>query len=224
MAYRIFFLYSLLLILAVTQGIHAVDYIITNKAANRPGGARFDDEIGVPYSQQTLENATSFIWKIFQQDSPIQRKNVQNITMFIDDMEVGNDAINNQIHVTASYIEGYSGDIKREITGILYHEITHIWQWDGKGHAPRGLIEGIAEYVRLKAGLAPSRDWVTFRHGDRWDQGCDVMARFLNYCDSLKVGFVAQLNKKMRNGYSDQFFDELLGKTVDQLWRDYQAK
>jgi hypothetical protein len=32
------------------------------------------------------------------------------------------------------------------------------------------------------------------------------------------------LNKKMRNGYSDQFFVELLGKTPDQLFTDYKAK
>ena len=47
---------------------------------------------------------------------------------------------------------------------------------------------------------------------------------FLDYCDGLKNGFVAQLNKQMRTGYSDQFFVQLLGKTVDQLWQDYKAK
>ncbi|KAK4345357.1 hypothetical protein RND71_035533 [Anisodus tanguticus] len=95
--------------------------------------------------------------------------------MSIDDVEIANDAINNEIRVTARYIENYSGDIKREITGILYHEITHIWQWDRKGQASRGLIVGISEYVRIKAGLAPSCDWVTFGHVDRWDQGVFIL-------------------------------------------------
>lgn len=60
--------------------------------------------------------------------------------------------------------------------------------------------------------------------GQKWDQGYDVTARFLDYCESLKGGFVAQLNKLMRSGYSDQFFVQLLGKTVNQLWKDYKAK
>jgi hypothetical protein len=38
------------------------------------------------------------------------------------------------------------------VTGVLYHEVTHVWQWNGQGRANGGLIEGIADYVRLKAG------------------------------------------------------------------------
>ncbi|EEE51183.1 hypothetical protein OsJ_31986 [Oryza sativa Japonica Group] len=62
--------------------------------------------------------------------------------------------------------------------------------------------------------------------GDRWDQGYDVTARFLDYCDSPAVvqGFVAQLNGKMKDGYSDDFFVQISGKTIDQLWQDYKAK
>ncbi|KAH0725792.1 hypothetical protein MTR67_003676 [Solanum verrucosum] len=110
-----------------------------------------------------------------------------------------------------------------EITGVLYHEATHVWQWNGNGGAPGGLIEGIADYVRLKAGLGSSH-WVKPGQGNRWDQVYDVTAQFLDYCNSLRNGFVAELNKKMRNGYSDHFFVDILGKTVDQLWSDYKAK
>jgi hypothetical protein len=106
---------------------------------------------------------------------------------------------------------------------VLYHETTHVWQWNGQGQANGGLIEGIADYVRLKAGYAPGH-WVTPGQGDRWDQGYDVTARFLDYCDSLKPGFVALLNAKMKDGYTDDFFAQILGKTVQQLWQDYKAK
>ncbi|KAK6946046.1 basic secretory protein [Dillenia turbinata] len=59
--------------------------------------------------------------------------------------------------------------------------MNHVWQWSGNGQAPGGLIEGFADYTRLKAGL---RD-----------------------------GFVAELNARMRNDYSDDYFAQLLGKT-----------
>lgn len=126
--------------------------------------------------------------------------------------------------VWCRYINGYTGDVKTEITGVLYHEMTHVWQWNGKGQGPSGLIEGIADFVRLKAGYAPSH-WVRPGQGDRWDQGYDVTARFLDYCNGLSSGssFVSELNKKMRDGYSQSFFQELLGKSVDTLWADYKA-
>ncbi|KAJ0801061.1 hypothetical protein HanPI659440_Chr03g0112461 [Helianthus annuus] len=199
MAHNISPFLSFLAILAALQLATAVDYTITNTAEATPGGVRFTNDIGDEFTTQTLASATSFIWTTFQQDTETDRKNVAGIH--------------------SRYI---TGDVKTDITGVLYHEMTHIWQWNGNGQAPGGLIEGIADYVRLKAGYAPGH-WVQPGQGDKWDQGYDVTARFLDYCNGLRDGFVANLNKKMRDGYNDGFFVDLLGKTVDQLWAEYKA-
>ncbi|KAF3951584.1 hypothetical protein ACB098_07G095000 [Castanea mollissima] len=224
MAPHMLFLSFLVTVVVAMHGIHAVEYVVTNNAGNTPGGVRFKNKIGSEYSKQTLISATNFIWRLFQQNSDADRKNVGKVSLFVDDMNGVAYTSNNEIHVSARYINGYSGNVKTEITGVLYHESTHIWQWNGNGQStPGGLIEGIADYVRLKAGYAPSH-WVKPGQGDRWDQGYDVTALFLDYCNSLRNGFVAELNKKLRNGYSANFFVELLGKNVDQLWKDYKAK
>ncbi|GLT39564.1 hypothetical protein SLA2020_137480 [Shorea laevis] len=218
------FLSALLLSLAAIQTTQAaVQYVVNYNAGSSRGGIRFTNEIGTDYSRQTLTSATDFIWRLFQQNNDADRKNVPKVTLFIDNMDGVAYSVNNEIHVNANYLGNYSGDVKREFTGVLYHEMTHIWQWNGNGQAPGGLIEGIADFVRLKAGYAPSH-WVQPGQGDRWDQGYDVTARFLDYCNGLMNGFVAQLNKKMRNGYNDSYFVELLGKSVGQLWKDYKAK
>ncbi|GAB4838828.1 hypothetical protein Ancab_028370 [Ancistrocladus abbreviatus] len=214
---------SSLLLLASTQSTVAVVHQVINNAAKTPGGQRFETEVGIEYSRQILISATTFIWEIFQQHNPADRKNVQQVTLVVEQMEGVAYTANNQIHLSAKYVHQYSGDIKREVTGVIYHEMTHVWQWNGNGQAPGGLIEGIADYVRLKAGYAPAH-WVKPGQGERWDQGYDVTARFLEYCNSLRNGFVAELNKKMRTGYSNSYFNELLGKSVDQLWREYKAK
>ena len=180
MARHTFFLSFLVTLLAIIQGIHAVEYVVTNNAGNTPGGVRFNNEIGSDYSKQTLISAADFIWRLFQQNNDADRKNVPKVSLFIDDMDGVAYASNNEIHVSARYINSYSGDVKREITGVLYHESTHIWQWNGNGQTPGGLIEGIADFVRLKAGYAASH-WVQPGQGDKWDQGYDVTARFLDY-------------------------------------------
>ncbi|PIA27048.1 hypothetical protein AQUCO_08300022v1 [Aquilegia coerulea] len=224
-AYHMLLLLSSLLALTALQAIHAVQYKASNTAGSTPGGTLFNNEIGIEYSERTLASASEFIWQTFGQTSLADRKDVELVNMFVDDMEgVANANSNNEIHVSARYIAGYSGDVKTEITGVLYHEATHIWQWDGmgQGQAPK-VVEGIADYVRLKAGYAPSH-WVKEGGGDEWDQRSDVTARFLDYCSSLRAGFVAELNAKMRTSYNNTFFVDLLGKTVDQLWSDYKAK
>ncbi|KAL3515330.1 hypothetical protein ACH5RR_022232 [Cinchona calisaya] len=219
------FLSFWLLILAVSiHAVHAVDYTVTNTVANTPGGAQFERDIGAQYSLQTMDSSTNFIWRVFQQNTPSDRKDVQKVSMFVDDFD-GNVvayAVNNEIHVNARFIQGNPNDAITGFTGVVYHEMTHIWQWNGNGQAPSGLIDGIADFVRLKAGYAPS-NWAQPGQGDKWDHGYDVTARFLDYCNSLSNGFVAELNKKMRDGYSDSFFFDLLGQTVDQLWSDYKA-
>ncbi|XP_071740358.1 uncharacterized protein [Rutidosis leptorrhynchoides] len=60
--------------------------------------------------------------------------------------------------------------------------------------------------------------------GDRWDQGYDFTARFLEYCDGIIPGFVAKFNKMIRTDYDVSYFKDLTGKSVKQLWKEYKAK
>ncbi|GJM91089.1 hypothetical protein PR202_ga07430 [Eleusine coracana subsp. coracana] len=210
-------------LLALAATASAVTYDATNTASNTAGGRRFDQAVGLSYAKQVLSDASTFCWNIFNQRSTAERKPVNAVTLVVEDIGGVAFTSGNGIHLSAQYVGGYSGDVKREVTGVLYHEVAHVWQWNGQGRANGGLIEGIADFVRLKAGYAPGH-WVKPGQGDRWDQGYDVTARFLDYCESLKRGFVAQLNAKMKDGYSDDFFAQILGKNVQQLWSDYKAK
>ncbi|CAN0846225.1 Basic secretory protease (Fragments) [Linum grandiflorum] len=213
-------LLAVVLISTSTQTTVAVEFSVTNRAAGTPGGARFDRELGVDYSRQLLSKATKFIWATFRQNNPADRKPVKRVSLFIDDIDgVAYVTNNGEIHASGRW----NFNLKTDFEGVIYHELANVWQWNGKGRASANLTEGIADFVRLKANLAPYY-WVKPGEGDQWDEGYDVTARFLDYCEGLRSGFVAELNKKMRGGYSDGFFRELTGKSVDQLWRDYKAK
>ena len=61
---------------------------------------------------------------------------------------------------------------------MLYHESAHIWQWNGNGKTPGQLIERIANYVKLNAGLGPSH-WVKPGQGDHWNQATMLPLNFL---------------------------------------------
>ncbi|CAN0927024.1 hypothetical protein LINGRAHAP2_LOCUS35655 [Linum grandiflorum] len=178
--------------------------------------------------------ATNFTWTIFNQTAnhPTERKNITEITLFIDcdygPILPAAHTKNTSIHIDANflgnYTANYKGNIRREFVGIVYHQMAAVWQWNGKGEAPKGLLSGIAEFVRMAAHYGNSQK-VRLGDGNRWDQGDGVTARFLEYCNNLKDGvFVAELNGKMKDGYSRGYFRELLGKSVDVLWQDYKSK
>ncbi|KAE9447170.1 hypothetical protein C3L33_20961, partial [Rhododendron williamsianum] len=172
----------------------------TTYPCTTPGGIRFTNEIGFEYSQQTLISVTEFTWSLFKQNSEADRRTTPKLSLFIETLGAGQVAFssNDEIRVNADYIQGFSGDVRKEITGILYHEVVHSWQWNGNGQTPAGLIEVIADFVRLKAEYA--KNWRQPGSGNRWDEGYQVTALFLDYCNGLKNGFVAELNKKMRTG------------------------
>lgn len=110
------------------------------------------------------------------------------------------------------------------MTGVLYHEVVHVWQWGLQDYAAHSWVyEGIADFVRLRAGYVAA-GWVQPGQGNSWEDSYSVTARFFDYCDSVKPGFVADLNAKLKDGYNVDYFVQITGKTVQQLWQDYKAK
>ncbi|XP_051146960.1 uncharacterized protein LOC127262353 [Andrographis paniculata] len=220
------FPHSLVLILftilsTLSQSILAVKYVAINDAKQFPGGARFEREIGIPYTLQIMKKINLFIYKMFQQKIEGEKRTIDTVHLYIQQFD-GAEGITygDHVNVSALYLQGYQGNLKWEFTSLLYHELTHVFQWIS---GPMGLVEGIADYTILKANYYPP-GFAKPGQGDRWDQGYDITARFLEYCDSLKSGFVAALNRKMKDGYSDDYFVELLGKPVNQLWSEYKAR
>ena len=110
---------------------------------------------------------------------------------------------------------------KNEMLGVLVHEMVHCWQWSGK--APTGLIEGIADWVRLNAGLAPPH-WKRHK-SDTWDAGYETTGYFLDWLERHKCGegAVRNLNAWLRkNSYDkDAIWHDLCGHSIEKLWQEY---
>ncbi|PKI38780.1 hypothetical protein CRG98_040821 [Punica granatum] len=195
-----------------------------------PGNSRFETEIGRIYGVETLSLASQYVLDtLYKGQKPRYGKDYSEVVAIIESfnqarlgqypLEVAS-TVGNKIRLNSDYIQYFSGDVKYEFTGIMYHESTRIWQ-NRNERAPAGLINGIADYVRLKAGW-PSLNWEKRGSGDRWDEGYHVTAYFLEYCNSIREGFVAELNGILRFFYSDEIFVSLLGRSVDELWIGYK--
>ncbi|KLJ11119.1 hypothetical protein EMPG_13570 [Blastomyces silverae] len=135
-----------------------------------------------------------------------------------------------------STVSNTFADAARELLGVITHELVHCYQHtrpqsrpgaeelkkkkkmkkkknkkDKSGQAipnpPSGLIEGIADFVRLKAGLVPphwKRPMSKAERGGRWDQGYQITAFFLEWIEDVRVGegAVGMLNDRLlRVGY-----------------------
>lgn len=127
-----------------------------------------------------------------------------------------------EINISTNYIEQLGSRTREEVIGVITHEMVHCFQYNGKDTCPGWLIEGIADYVRLNAGLAPPH-WQ--RSGSHWDEGYQVTAYFLDWLDQIRQGFVKDLNLYLRDFDYDEgrIWPELTQKTLQVLWSEYQS-
>lgn len=130
-----------------------------------------------------------------------------------------------EIHLSLDYIKIIpSARQKDEIQGVLVHEMVHCWQWNALGTAPGGLIEGIADFVRLRAGFSPPH-WKK-AGGGQWDAGYQHTAYFLEWIErTWGEGSVRKINDalKGRQYEEDDFWEQLFDKKIGLLWKEYQV-
>lgn len=162
------------------------------------------------------------------------------------------DDAHKEIHVSLPYIQHCTSgpaakkDPLHELVGVLTHELVHCYQHtappdsENSGESiprpPGGLIEGIADFVRLKAGLEPPHWQRPLSAADRppkWDMGYQHTAYFLAWLEDVRIGrgAVGMLNDRLlRVGYVgegkdvnhlESFWKGLFGVGIQELWGEY---
>ena len=151
-------------------------------------------------------------------------------------IELDND--HKEIHFSMDYIKDSVTEARRkqEIQGVLVHEMVHCWQWNARGTCPGGLIEGIADYVRLKAGLGPphwkrptkkkAKDGEPESDGrdDKWDAGYEKTAFFLEWLEeNYDSARVRTINAALKDTEYDEFtfWTAITGQEIGDLWQQY---
>jgi hypothetical protein len=128
-------------------------------------------------------------------------------------------------------VKNENRDVGAEIKGILYHEITHMYQNDDK---PEGTWSGLANYyeagadaVRIRSGFAPSGCKPGNKTGQWYDKNyCDGGWWWL-FVDTRHPGFLYQLNLQMagKNGKAWKPADAtaIAGESLDAMWTAYKS-
>lgn len=143
---------------------------------------------------------------------------------------------NKKLCVSSAYIGRCArlDDPAHELRGVLTHELVHCFQHShppglGSLRPPGGLIEGIADFIRLRAGLG-ARHWklpsTSTDAPPRWDAGYENTAYLLNWLENTEgKGLVGLINHRLyTNGYGDNgadFWVPLLGKGIEQAYVEY---
>ncbi|KAF7347381.1 Plant basic secretory protein [Mycena venus] len=106
-----------------------------------------------------------------------------------------------EIHFSLDHIVNSASRAKDEIMGVLVHEVVHCYQYNAKGSAPGGLIEGIADFVRLHSDLAPPHWKRAPAPHDKWDAGYQTTAYFLDWIEERRGKGAIRALKRRAAGY-----------------------
>ncbi|EFM10835.1 Carbohydrate binding family 25 [Paenibacillus curdlanolyticus YK9] len=125
-------------------------------------------------------------------------------------------------HLFNVYNSGKS--LREEIIGILYHELTHVYQENDNGAAPGYMIEGIADAVRFEVGY---HDRYSHPVGGTWQGSYGTTGNFIRWIDEHKrPGFLRDINASLSSfdgsTWTTSVFSALAGADVNTLWNEYQ--
>lgn len=190
-----------------------------------PGGIRVFQALDNPAS--FLQTCIINIYKLLYTKKSVPT-NIRSITFTFRSMDgvayttgsrLDND--HKEIHFSTNYISNIDASrLSHEVQGVLLHELVHCFQQDGKGKCPGGLIEGIADWVRLKGGFAPPH-WKR-APPSKWDDGYERTAFFLEWIEqSYGATVIRKLNECMCEEYEDELWKTLTGHSIDSLWKKY---
>ncbi|SEB51236.1 PKD domain-containing protein [Tenacibaculum sp. MAR_2009_124] len=125
--------------------------------------------------------------------------------------------------------------VKYEIYGVLWHELTHGYQFSPKtendkyrpGYDYFAFLEGEADLVRINAGYHKTRHPDLGFKNYKYLSGYTTTGFFLKWIvDTYDENFIYKFNKSVIEispwSYKTAF-KEILNKDIDILWKEYEA-
>lgn len=156
----------------------------------------------------------------------------------IEDLETISAKGGNPPHIniffSSLYLKNKKGEMSDkalvdEIVGVLYHELTHGYQYSPKGAGAYangtdffGFLEGMADYVRLKVGYS-TYDYR--KVGGHWNDGYKTTAFFIDWLHSKDPDFVYKMNQTAKTIIPwswDAATQKILSQSTQELWNEYQ--
>ncbi|XP_074573710.1 uncharacterized protein LOC141830122 [Curcuma longa] len=178
--------------------------------------------------------ASSSVQRALFPDDTFPRKPVHRVTVSMDAAGGLNDTVvavragtaNDEFEVLVSPTVMEAADVQGAVEAAVWRGMARMWLWDGRGKAPRWLLDAVVEHISPPAiGNAGVLDTsrATFYSESCWSEDVQL-AQFMRYCEAERPGFVARLNGAMESEWSEKMLDDALGASSVLLCSKYRSK
>ena len=97
------------------------------------------------------------------------------------------------------------------VAAAVRRAVARVWLWDGRGAAPARVTESMVEYLAAAVPDDVDVEESSPAEADDASNTRCVSPRFLKHLERRRAGFVARLNRAMRDRWSDAAVDAALG-------------
>lgn len=200
------------------------DITILNNAKGSSAGQRFDlFYVSNDEATRLLLNASNFIQNLIYPSHHLPKKIIKSVhlTLSLRDLpsnvavEQLDGGVDFAVHLSPSIFNGTN--MNHAMSTAVLRGMSRVWLWNGEGHAPPSLLDGMVEHIVATAGFVekkyPGGAVSTLAACEAmWWKDKDPMeiAMFLDYHEIQGEGFIQRLNQALRSRWHDQTVDDVL--------------
>ncbi|KAF8716389.1 hypothetical protein HU200_026359 [Digitaria exilis] len=218
-------------------GINVVSAASTRSSV-ADAGRRFDlFFVSNGRAERILHYASRGVERALFPDASFPRKQVRRVTVRMagHNLTAGDAATVDATAAPGEYVISLSpalvsrtGDHDAAVAAAVRRAVARMWLWDGRGAAPARVTEAMVEYLAsVASGDEATAAAATPLSSSPVDDGEEerrcMSARFLRHLERQREGFVARLNRAMRDRWSDAAVDAALGAPARHACAAYRA-
>ncbi|XP_008782150.2 uncharacterized protein LOC103701759 [Phoenix dactylifera] len=182
-------------------------------------------------ASRLILNSSDFIERVLYPSELYPRKPVRRVTL-----QLAIQNLNEFVSVSSGRRPGdfvilvspsvmAEANVQISMASAVQRGMAQVWLWNGRGGAPPSLLNAMAEYLTMAARLIhhlKPNDFSIASKTSCWgDRSYIDDARFLQYCEEQRHGFIARLNRAMQGQWDEHMVDSALGSPSRQLCSAY---
>lgn len=186
-------------------------------------------------AERILHHASRSVERVLFPDASFPRKQVRRVTVrmaghnltagaTVDASAAPGEYV---VSLSPALVSGTGADAADAVAAAVRRAVARMWLWDGRGAAPARVTEAMVEYLAsfdVAAAAEPLSSSPSPSSEDREEHHHRCMsARFLRHLEGQREGFVARLNRAMRDRWSDAAVDAALGAPARHACEAYRA-
>lgn len=175
------------------------------------------------FNQDLKKRLIDVFFEVYPKEAKLYNKKTSEKVVFCVDPEYTGVAAagGGLVRFNPEWFRKNPGDVD-----VVTHEVMHIVQSYPGGAGPGWITEGVADYVRFTLGVDNAgANWKLPDYDPKhsYENSYRITARFFYWIEKQgQKGLVKKLDHAMRSKtYSDAFWKDETGKTVDEWWEAY---